>query len=87
MARKIATNWAFVLSFPQIEGGKTVPSAATTPRRPRISSSRPMMMAAIHGDARLTSTSAISTPVTSSLSAVVSRKEPSFVVTAQRRAR
>ena len=40
-----------------------------------------MMITAIHGDARSTATSAISTPVTSSLSAVVSRNEPSLVVT------
>jgi hypothetical protein len=45
------------------------------------------MIAAIQGDARSTFTSAISAPETSSLSAVVSRKEPSFVVTAHRRAR
>ena len=87
IARKIATNWTFVLSFPQIDGGKTVPSAATTPRSPRINSSRPTMIAAIQAEARSTSTSAISAPVTSSLSAVVSRNEPSLVVTAHRRAR
>ena len=46
-----------------------------------------MMITAIHGDTRSTATSAISTPVTSSLSAVVSRNDPSFVVTSQRRAR
>ena len=65
----------------------TVPPAATTPRRPSTISSRPMMISATHGDARSTATSAISTPVTSSLSAVVSRNEPSLVVTSQRRAR
>ena len=87
IASRIATNWTFVLSLPQIEGANTVPSAATTPRRPRISNSRPMMITAIHGEARPTSTSAISAPATSSLSAVVSRKEPKVVVCAQRRAR
>jgi hypothetical protein len=65
----------------------TAPSAATTPRRPMIVSSRAMMIVAIHGDTRSTATSAMSTPVTSSLSAVVSRNEPSVVVTFQRRAR
>ena len=38
-----------------------------------------MMTSAIHGDARSTATSAISAVVTSSLSAVVSRKAPSRV--------
>src|ERR671936_1367881 len=87
MARKIAMYWTFVLSLPQIEGAKTVFSAATTPRRPRIRSSRPMITAAIQGDTRSTLTSAISAPDTSSLSAVVSRNEPSVVVSDQRRAR
>src|SRR5947199_325998 len=31
IARKMAMNWTFVFSLPQIEGGKTVPSAATAP--------------------------------------------------------
>jgi hypothetical protein len=46
-----------------------------------------MMMIATHAEARSTSTSAISAPDTSSLSAVVSRNEPSVVVSAHRRAR
>ena len=46
-----------------------------------------MMISAIHGDARSTATSATSAVVTSSLSAVVSRKAPRRVVTPQRRAR
>ena len=45
------------------------------------------MTSAIHGDARSTATSATSAVVTSSLSAVVSRKAPRRVVTPQRRAR
>ena len=80
-------NWTFAFSFPASEGAKTVPSAATTPRSPRITSSRPMMIIAIHAEARSTATSATSAPETRSLSAVVSRKEPSVVVTSQRRAR
>ena len=44
------------------------------------------MISAIHGDARSTATSAISAPVTSSLSAVVSRNDPSRELTPQRRA-
>ncbi len=59
---------------------------ATTARRPSRVNSRPMMIIAIHGDARWTLTRATRTPETSSLSAVVSRNEPSFVVTFQRRA-
>ena len=39
-----------------------MPSAATTPRSPRIISSRPTMIDAIHGEARSTATSATSTP-------------------------
>ena len=45
------------------------------------------MMATIHGETRPSPSSAISTPETSSLSAVVSRNDPSLVVTFQRRAR
>ena len=48
--------------------------------------SRAMMISATHGDARWTATSPTSAVVTSSLSAVVSRNEPSVVVTFQRRA-
>ena len=48
---------------------------ATAARRPRIVNSRPMMISAIHGEARSTATSATSAPVTSSLSAVVSRND------------
>ena len=87
MASRIAKNCTFVLILPQIEGAMTRPSAATTPRRPMITSSRPMMIVAIQGETRSTATSATSTPVTSSLSAVVSRNDPSVVVTFQRRAR
>ena len=46
-----------------------------------------MMIVAIQGETRSTATSAMRTPVTSSLSAVVSRNDPSVVVTFQRRAR
>ena len=46
-----------------------------------------MITATIQVETRPTSSSAISTPDTSSLSAVVSRKEPSLLVTPQRRAR
>ncbi len=46
-----------------------------------------MMMKATHIEARPTATRAISTPETSSLSAVVSRKLPSVVVCFQRLAR
>ena len=45
------------------------------------------MISAIHGDTRWTDTRAISAVVTSSLSAVVSRNDPSRDVTPQRRAR
>ena len=51
-----------------------------------ITISRPMMMNAIHADARPTETRAMSTPDTSSLSAVVSRNVPSVVVCFHRRA-
>jgi hypothetical protein len=86
IASRIAMNWIVVLSLPQIEGVITAPSTATAPRSPRITSSRPTTIAAIHGDTRSLPTSATSTPVTSSLSAVVSRNEPSVVVIPQRRA-
>ena len=46
-----------------------------------------MMMSATQGEARPTDTSPTSAVVTSSLSAVVSRKDPSLVVTFQARAR
>src|SRR5437763_11915192 len=45
-----------------------------------------MIASESQGDARSTATSAISTPLTSSLSAVVSRNEPSRELTFQRRA-
>ncbi len=48
--------------------------------------SRLTITSATHGDARCTATSASSVVVTSSLSAVVSRNDPSLVVTPQRRA-
>ena len=62
------------------------PPASTAARRPRIVNSRVMITSATHGDARWTDTSATSAVATSSLSAVVSRNEPSLVVTPQRRA-
>ena len=83
----MATNCAAALALPPGEGEKTVPSAAATPRRPRMAISRATIAAASHGEARPTATSAMSTTVTSSLSAVVSRNEPSLFVTFQRRAR
>src|SRR5919206_1110427 len=86
MASRMATNWTVVLSLPHIDGCMTAPSAATTARRPRMMSSRPTMIAAIQLDTRSAPTSAMSTPETSSLSAVVSRNEPSVVVISQRRA-
>ena len=46
-----------------------------------------MMMVAIQADARPTDTSATSVPDVSSLSAVVSRNDPSVLVSCQRRAR
>ena len=39
-----------VLSLPSCDGGITSPSAAITPRRPISTSSRPMIIATIHGD-------------------------------------
>jgi len=88
IARKMARNCTFAFSLPQIEGRITVPSpAVTAPRSPMTSSSRPMMMNATHIEHRPTATSETSTPDTSSLSAVVSRKLPSVVVCFQRRAR
>ena len=88
IASRIAANWTFALSLPQIEGLSTVPSAAVTaPRRPRINSSRPTITNASHADARPVATSEIKTPDTRSLSAVVSRKLPSVVAFFQRRAR
>ena len=66
-----------VLSLPSIDGAITSPSAAITPRRPISTSSRPTISATIQGETRSTPSSAISTPATSSLSAVVSRNEPS----------
>src|SRR4051812_45847561 len=86
MASAMARNWIVVLSLPSMLGAITSPSEAITPRRPISTSSRPMISATIHGDTRLTPSSAISTPETSSLSAVVSRNEPSLLVTFQRRA-
>src|SRR4051812_34639381 len=83
----MARNWTAVLVLPSSEGCMTWPPAAIAPRRPMITSSRPTMSTTIHAEARPTWTSAISTPETSSLSAVVSRNEPSVVVTAQRRGR
>src|SRR4051812_29741740 len=86
MASAMARNWIVVLSLPSMLGAITSPSEAITPRRPISTSSRPMISATIHGEARFTPSSAISTPETSSLSAVVSRNEPSLLVTFQRRA-
>src|SRR3954463_11986261 len=86
MASAMARNWIVVLSLPSMLGAITAPSEAITPRSPMRTSSRPMISATIHGETRLTPSSAISTRETSSLSAVVSRKEPSLLVTFQRRA-
>src|SRR5438876_1943443 len=43
-ASRIARNWTAAFSLPQIDGSKTGPVAAAAPRRPRITSSRPVMM-------------------------------------------
>src|SRR6185312_3047628 len=87
IASRMATNWVFVFSFPQMDGFITMPSAATRPRRPMITSSRPMMIVATQAEALPTDTSATSVPDVSSLSAVVSRNDPSVVSIRQRRAR
>src|SRR5581483_9297379 len=87
IAMRIAKNCTFVFALPHTEGRITVPSTATTPRSPMISSSRATMIVAIHGEARPAPTSATSTPETRSLSAVVSRKLPSVVAARHRRAR
>ena len=67
--------------LPSIDVSRWRRRAATAARSPRIVNSRPMMTSATHGDARSTATSATSAVVTSSLSAVVSRKAPRRVVT------
>ena len=87
MAIVSAANWIVAFHLPSIEVSRCAPPEATAARSPRIVNSRPMMTSAIHGEARSTATSATSAVVTSSLSAVVSRKAPRRVVTPQRRAR
>ena len=87
MAIVSAANWTVAFHLPSIEVSRWAPPEATAARSPRIANSRPMMISAIHGEARSTATSATSAVVTSSLSAVVSRKAPRRVVTPQRRAR
>ena len=87
MASAIATNCTVVLILPSIDGSMTSPADGDRAAQAQDHDSRATMISAIHGEARPTATSAISTPETSSLSAVVSRNEPSVVVTPQRRAR
>ncbi|MDP8958855.1 MAG: hypothetical protein M3N51_06570 [Actinomycetota bacterium] len=62
-------------------------STAARPRNAMTTISRATMMKVTQGDARPTATRASNAPVTSSLSAVVSRKLPSTVVMRKRRAR
>ena len=87
MAIVRAANWIVAFHLPSIDVSRCAPPEATAARSPRIVNSRPMMISAIHGEARSTATSATSAVVTSSLSAVVSRKAPRRVVTPHRRAR
>ena len=48
----MARNWTRVLVLPSIDGAITSPSDAIRPRRPMSTSSRPTMMATIHGETR-----------------------------------
>src|SRR5439155_10217319 len=87
IATKIARNWRFALALPGPDGFTIEPSAElATPLRPNTTISRAMITKPTQADARPTATSAIRTPVTSTLSAVVSRKAPSCEVRFHRRA-
>src|SRR5437016_3983929 len=87
IATKIARNWRFAFALPSRDGFTIEPSAElATPLRPNTTISRAMITKPTQADARPTATSAIRTPVTSTLSAVVSRKAPSCEVRFHRRA-
>ncbi len=80
-------NWAVALILPHIDGRTRPPVTATIPRSPITAISRKMMTNAAHTDTRSMAISPSSAPVTSSLSAVVSRNAPSTDSCFQRRAR
>ena len=83
----MAATWKPIFHLPTVPAGMVRPSSLAMPRSPVMANSRARMMKVIHAGARLSSTSEISAPATSSLSASGSRSLPSVVTCFQRRAR
>ena len=75
------------LSLPSCDAPITSSSPAATSRRPVTANSRATMMSTTHALTRPSSTSAVSAPTTSSLSASGSRNVPPTLVQSRRRAR